>query len=94
MRPVPIPDQLVPDGVERRVFAAPDGDLNNPRIGPAEALIVHTDEGIRLDVLIRVSPEELEQLNVQPFFWLSMYANHMHPFAVSIPTDDERAALP
>jgi len=42
MRPVPIPDELVPPWGERKVISPPDGDLLNEEIAPVEA-IVSTD---------------------------------------------------
>lgn len=39
MRPIPIPDAWVPEGAERRVLAAPGGDLTDPDVAPLEVLV-------------------------------------------------------
>jgi hypothetical protein len=84
MRPVPIPEDRVWAGGVRRVFAAPDGDLTNPDIGPCEVIV---DAGIdgtaRVNVLLQLEDGDLERLTNGGAVWLSMLGGLM-PFALTV----------
>ena len=84
MRPVPIPDEAVWEGAVRRVVAGPGGDLTGD-IRPVEALIDADDYGPRFNMLIRLDPGDLEQLQESPHFWLTWHGDHLHPFSVTMP---------
>lgn len=45
MRPIPIPDELVPDGAIRTVLSAPNGDLTDDQIAPLEVVIEELRHG-------------------------------------------------
>lgn len=83
MHPVPIPAETVWPGGVRRVFAAPDGDLTNPDIGPCEVIIDRGVGGVaRINVLIALDDGDLVQLAQTGHIWLSVLGGLM-PFAMS-----------
>lgn len=85
MRPVPIADELIPEGCKRLVIAAPDGDLLNDEIRPIEAVVGLTeDRGPLFAMLLQLEEGDLERLQACGGLWLSMYTNQLPPFAVEI----------
>lgn len=84
MRPTPIPDAEVWDGGVRRVIAAPNGDLNDPDIGPVEAIIDATEMGRRYSVRLTLEPGELDALRGGGVVWLTVLGAQIQPFAVSV----------
>ena len=90
MRPIPIPDDLIPEGGKRFVISAPDGDLTNDQIRPVEAVAAIDDQGVRLSMLVALEPGDLERLALMhrdvgvSGVWLTMWTNQLPPFAVEI----------
>lgn len=84
MRPVPIPAETVWEGGVRRVFAAPDGDLTNPDIGPVDVIVDAGLGGVaRVNVLLQLEDGDLERLQSGGAVWLSMLGGLM-PFALTV----------
>lgn len=85
MIPVPIPNELVPEGYVRRVFAAPDGDLTNPDIRPVEVLARKAPgmDTAEISVHLILEGDELERLNAGGSVWLIMLGGLM-PFQVEV----------
>jgi len=76
MRPIPIPAELVWSGAERKVIAAPDGDLTNDEIAPVEALLDQPRPGqpFRFHILIQLDDGDLDRLvQFRDRFWLVFY---------------------
>jgi len=85
VRPTPIPDAEVWAGAERRVIAAPGGDLTDPEIAPVEALVDRspTTGAVNLSVRLVLEEGDLEKLAAGGTIWLTFWG-HMVPWAVSV----------
>lgn len=84
MRPVPIPDECVPEGAERRVLAAPDGDLTDDNIRPAEALLIFNDSGVPFyQFRIVLEGDDLQKLQAGQPIWLTL-VGAVPPFALEV----------
>jgi hypothetical protein len=87
MQPVPIPAELVPENCVRKVFGPPDGDPTGD-IRAVEAVVGVVEEdgvqSVRIAMLIELDEGDLERLADCGGFWLTMMANHLHPFSLSI----------
>jgi hypothetical protein len=92
MRATPIPDHEIWPGAERRVFAAPDGDLTNPDIAPCEALIDLSPRTGAVNISVRCVLEagDLEKLQAGGVVWLTFW-NAMVPWALSVADADHVA---
>lgn len=90
MRPIPIPDECVTEGMKRVVIAAPDGDLCNPDVAAVEAVAWLAELADRaapcITMLVAFDEEDLERLQTmqRPALWLSMYTAQIPPFAVEV----------
>ena len=90
MIPVPIPDDVIPEGCKRYVIAPPDGDMLNDRIRSVEAVAGVVDGHVTMGMLIALEPGDLERLQAlqadgfTPAVWLTMLTNQIPAFAVEI----------
>lgn len=78
MRPIPIPDECVGEGMKRFVVAAPDGDMTNEK--------VTEDLGVCQTMLVALEPGEFDRLAEmeRPAIWLSMYTRQIPVFSVEV----------
>jgi hypothetical protein len=84
MRPVTIPDELIQPGTVRRVFAAPNGDLTDDQIRPAEALIRRGEDDLAvISCMLELEPGDLERLQSGGRVWLTMVGG-LAPFDVTV----------
>jgi hypothetical protein len=85
MIPTPIPDDLVKDGAQRRVFTAASGDLLDDNIRPVDALISRDDATGLAAVQVRLVLEgdEIERLTAGKPVWLTMLGG-LAPFDVQV----------
>lgn len=83
MRPSSIPDDEVWEGAKRVVFSGPDGDLTGD-IRPAEMLVDHGPQGQIIRARIVLDPGDAERLAAGEPFWVSFWADHLHPFDVAM----------
>lgn len=83
MRPVPIPDDIIWEGAERKVFTAPGGDLLDPDIAPVEALVDFPTSPDVPVISVRIALEDGDLVNLAEggHVWISMYG-HLVPFSV------------
>jgi hypothetical protein len=95
MRPVPIPDESVPEGCKRYVISPPDGDLTNDQIRSVEAVAGIVDGAVHISVLVALEPGDLERMQAMqpggdretpygPAMWLTMITLQIPPFLVEI----------
>lgn len=90
MRPIPIPDNAIPDGCKRFVIAPPDGDLTNPQVAPVEAVAGVVDGQVTMAMLVALEDGDIDRLialrdgGYQPALWLTMLTNQIPAFAVEI----------
>lgn len=87
MRPIPIPDECIPEGCKRYVVAPPSGDLLDEDVSPVEVVAGITEGlGVGQCVLIALEEGELERLaqRERPAIWLTMYTNQLPVFAIEI----------
>lgn len=88
MRPVPIPPERIWDGAERIVVGPPSGDPTDDTIRSVEVLSETVDLGGQpfnvFRVLIQLDPGDLEALQRDPHFWVSIYGAQLQPFDVDI----------
>lgn len=87
MIPTSIPDELVKPGTQRRVFAAPNGDMLDDNIRPCEALISR-DEATNLAAIrvrLELEPCEAEAIAAGKPVWLTMLGG-LAPFDVQVET--------
>lgn len=91
MRPTPIPDDEVWVGAVRKVIGPPGGDLFG-NVNPVEVLLERTPYGVAHHLRILLEPKDVERIKAgENVFWLSWYADHLHPFNVQMPVRDEEA---
>jgi hypothetical protein len=87
VRPVPIPDDEVPENHVRRVIGPPDGDLTNVDIAPVEALIhremVGEDDFLVYGVRCVLEEGDLDKLKTGGFIWVE-FISHVVPFRLSV----------
>lgn len=85
MRPTPIPDAEVWEGAERKVFAAPNGDLTDDQIRPVEALVDRspTTGGLTMSARCELDPGDLEKLLAGGTVWVTFWGA-MVPWAVTV----------
>lgn len=83
MRPVPIPEHLVPDGCRRLVIGPPDGDPTGD-IRPVEALAGMVDGAPRIAMLVELEDGDLERLQKTPAVWLTMITSQIPPWSIDI----------
>lgn len=89
MRPIPIPDALVPDWGTRHVIAPPDGDLLNDEIRPVEAIVapLFGDDGEPIpgstcySVLIQIEDGDWEAVEATRQFLIT-FEGSVVPFGV------------
>lgn len=85
MRPVPIPDELVPDGCRRIVVGAPGGDLTDETVGAVEVVAgVDPQMGLGQAVLLQLEDGDLDRLQDCGGLWLTLYTRQLPVFAVEI----------
>lgn len=86
MRPVPIPDALVPPGCVRKVIGPPDGDLTSTDCGTVEVaagLVPFGDAHVvGQAILIALEPGDLERLADCEGIWLTLYTAQLPMFAI------------
>lgn len=83
MRPVPIPDHLVPPGCRRLVIGPPDGDPTG-NIRPVEAIAGIVDGIPNVVMLIELEDGDLERLTETPAVWLTMQTGQIPPWSLDI----------
>lgn len=83
MRPVPIPDHLVPPGCRRLVIGPPDGDPTG-NIRPVEAIAGIVDGVPNVVMLIELEDGDLERLTETPAVWLTMQTGQIPPWSIDI----------
>ena len=89
MRPVPIPDELVEPGSVRRVFSAPNGDLTDDQIRPAEALIRRgPDDAAVISCMLELEEGDLERLLAGGRVWVTMLGG-LVPFDVTVQAEGQ-----
>jgi hypothetical protein len=90
VRPVPIPDDLVPAGCKRFIISAPDGDLTSDQIRPVEAVAGVVDGQVLMSMLLAMEPGDLDRLRAMETelgvagVWLTMMTNQIPAFSVDI----------
>lgn len=86
MRPIPIPDGMAEafeQPAERKVIAAPNGDLTNPDIAPLEAVYQVTDQGFQIHALIKIEEADFETLKAtEGRFWLTFWTPQIPAFSL------------
>lgn len=85
MRPTPIPDDEVWEGAERRVIAAPGGELTDPDIAAVEALVDRSPStgAVNLSVRCVLEDDDLEKLQAGGTIWLTFWGA-MVPWAATV----------
>lgn len=78
----------MPPGCKRVVFGPPDGDPTGD-VRAVEGVVGMVDDQMRIALLIQLDGSDLERLQSTPAIWLTMMANHLHPFAVHIADGQE-----
>lgn len=85
MRPTIIPEQLIPEGYERLVIAAPGGDLLDPDIAPVEAVV--GPSGVRdarqVSLRFQLEPGDLERLIAGGQVWVTVLGQ-LPPIAMRV----------
>jgi hypothetical protein len=84
VRPVPIPNERLWQGTRRLVVGPAGGDPTDDRIRAVEVLSEITDMGHVFWALIALEPGDIERLQQDPHFWLSIFAPQLVPFNVDI----------
>jgi len=84
MRPVPIPDEVIPEGCNRFVISPPDGGLTNDRVRPVEAVAGIIDGEVHISMLIALEDGDIERLQSCNGIWLTMVTRQIPPFIVEI----------
>lgn len=84
MRPVPISDDLIPEGAKRFVIGPPDGDLTNERIRPVEAVAALIDGEVHISMLVALEDGDIERLQACGGMWLTMITTQIPPFMLEI----------
>lgn len=90
MKPIPIPDALIPPHYRRLTIGAPIGEENDIR--PVEALIPANVglEGRKYVMLIQIEEEDREHLEKSGgLFWLQILGTQLSPFSVDVVTGVE-----
>lgn len=92
MIPTPIPAEEVWAGATRRVIGPPSG-MEPWEIPPVEVLsefqegtgapLIHVRIGFEADDLRRIIDGTADH------FWLTFWSDHLHAFAVQLPTEEE-----
>lgn len=88
MRPTPISDEEVPEGMRRMVIGPPRGDLE--LANPVE-VVAGVDEDARPLIHIRYLVEDDDVRRIEAgdrVLWLTIWANHLHPFSLDMPPED------
>lgn len=75
MRPIPIPGEMAVGGNERKVFAAPSGDLTDPDVAPIE-MLVHNG------MLTSLWVTEGDEHPIDGVVAVTMWANQPPPMAL------------
>jgi hypothetical protein len=84
MQPIPIPDGRIWAGTKRVTFGAPQGLEDT--VAPVEALAEpDAPLGGALHLLVKVDPQDLERLQADPHFWLTIYGGRLAPFSLTVP---------
>lgn len=84
MRPVPIPEHLVPPGCRRLVIGPPAGQDPTGDIRPVEAVAGIVDGTPRICMLIALEDGDLERLVDTPAMWLTMITGQIPPWSIDI----------
>jgi hypothetical protein len=85
MRPIPIPDELVPEGALRRVIGPPGGDLTSTDIGTVEAIVANDElHGVTFAVLVSLEPGDLERLADCGGMWLTFRTSQMPVWSLEV----------
>lgn len=84
MRPLPIPDDMVPPWGERQVIAPPDGDLLNEEIAPVEAIVsIDKDQQmVMYTMLIQIEPGDMDSLEATGGKFLLTMGGAVVPFSL------------
>jgi hypothetical protein len=90
--PVPIPNELVWEGAQRRTIAPPNHDFTHPHISPVEALLDldPTTGSPRFSMLIELEDGDLERLGADKRFWLHILGQQLQPFALTLLDESEK----
>lgn len=83
MRLTPIPSEEVPKGYQTVVLAAPDGDLTNPDIAPAEMAVKQHKDSLIYSARFILEEGDIESLQEGYPIWLTLWGN-VPPFNVDI----------
>lgn len=83
MIPVPIPEDRLWQGAQRIVVGPPSGDPTDDTIRPVEAVSETTEIGHVFRMLIQLEPGDIERLQQDPHFWVSIFALRLPPFDVA-----------
>lgn len=84
MRPIPIPDQMVPSWGKREVISPPDGDLLNEDIAPVEAIVsVDSEQGmVMYTLLIQIEEGDMDSLEATGGRFLLTMGGAIVPFSL------------
>lgn len=89
MRPIPIPDDLIPPWGVRKVIAPPDGDLLSDEIRPVEAIVGPmlqddgTMGGIAFTMLIQIEDDDILPMAMAGNRFLLTMQGHVVPFSMT-----------
>lgn len=83
MIPMVIEDNEVWEGARHRIISPPDGDLDNEKIGPVDAVIDLVDGTPRFNMKLRFEEGELERLQNGGHIWVSMWG-HVVPWCAQV----------
>lgn len=94
MIPTPIPDEEVWMGATRRVIGPPAG-MEPWEIPPVEVLSEVTAQGPLIHVRIAFEPDDVRRISEgsADHFWLTLWSDHLHAFAVQLPIEEEPDGL-
>lgn len=104
MRPIPIPDDVFKrmaathPGLERRVIAAPDGDLTNEDVGAVEALVYPHEltlagQKVTVDahMFVLVCEDDEAQTIAETGFIMLRFLGQVPPFSIIVHNGKEAA---
>ena len=90
MNPILIPDDIREKmgDITTQVIMPTDEALFKGECNPVEVIVDHSELGPRYHVLFELNEVDLENLDKSPRIWLTVYGDHVHPFALTL---DEEA---
>lgn len=82
MRPIPIPHEYVRPEATQRVMAAPNGDLMDDKVRPAECQVFDLDGDRYFEFIIQLEEGDLEKIQEQNGRFALSFIGLVPPFNV------------